>query len=64
MSFLRGRGVVKKGKHLFNITSLQMYSCFYSSLYEWRPGKKKKKGKSKDLNLKCLTQHAYSYYRK
>ena len=37
-----GRGWLSKGKHLFNITSLQMYSCFYSSLYEWRPGKKKR----------------------
>ena len=38
-----GGGWLSKGKHLFNITSLQMYSCFYSSLYEWRRAKKKGK---------------------
>ena len=41
-----GRGWLSKGKHLFNITSLQLYSCFYSFLYEWRQSKKKKREKS------------------
>ena len=63
MSFLGGGGWLSKGKHSFNITSLYNSSPAFIFLCmngAWA----KNGGKSKDLNLKCLTQHAQSCYRK
>ena len=57
MSFLGGGGWLSKGKHSFNITSLYNSSPAFIFLCmngAWA----KNGGKSKDLNLKCLTQHA------